>query len=66
MKGRKWFCIAGIWRKTDEGKAFTMLTMAPGDDIKPYHKRQIIPLSRDRWADWLDPSVPASEVLRVM
>ncbi|MBB5576229.1 SOS response-associated peptidase family protein [Rhizobium paranaense] len=27
------FCIAGIWRDTPEvGKAFTMLTMAPGPD----------------------------------
>jgi putative SOS response-associated peptidase YedK len=36
------FCIVGIWRDTPEvGKAFTMLTMAPGPDIESYHDRQI-------------------------
>lgn len=66
MRDHDWFCIAGIWRSTAEGEAFTLLTTEPGEDIKPYHRRQIIPLSRDSWADWLDPSVPASEVLRVL
>jgi len=66
MRDHDWFCIAGIWRSTAEGEAFTLLTTEPGDDIKPYHRRQIIPLPRDSWADWLDPSVPANEVLRVL
>lgn len=59
------FCIAGIWRETkDFGEAFTMLTMAPGSDIAPYHDRQIAILERDAWADWIDPSVPAQSLLR--
>jgi putative SOS response-associated peptidase YedK len=66
MRDHPWFCIAGIWRNTPEGEAFTMLTMEPGQDIRPYHSRQIIPLTRDQWSDWLDPSVPAHEVLRVL
>lgn len=62
-----WFCIAGIWRAHPQaGEAFTMLTMEPGEDVKPYHHRQIIPLPRDRWADWLDPDVPAADVLKVL
>jgi putative SOS response-associated peptidase YedK len=62
-----WFCIAGIWRSHPQaGEAFTMLTMEPGEDVRPYHHRQIIPLKRDRWADWLDPSVPASDVLTAL
>jgi len=65
MNDHRWFCMAGIWREMPEGvEAFTLLTMDAGEDISPYHHRQIIPLSRDRWADWLDPDVPASEVLR--
>lgn len=64
MRGHTWFCIAGIWRESSAGEAFTMLTMDAGPDIAPYHHRQIIPLARDQWADWLDPAVPASEVLR--
>jgi len=59
------FCIAGIWREAkDVGEAFTMLTMEPGPDIAPYHDRQIVILERDTWADWLDPSVSASSLIR--
>ncbi|MGB3931679.1 MAG: SOS response-associated peptidase family protein, partial [Sphingobium sp.] len=64
MKDHRWFCIAGIWRAhPDVGEAFTMLTMDAGDDVAPYHHRQIIPLTRDQWADWLDSNVPAKDVL---
>ena len=66
MRDHDWFCMAGIWRATPEGEGFTLLTTEPGEDVKPYHRRQIIPLQRDSWADWLDPSVPADEVLRVL
>lgn len=66
MRGHPWFCIAGIWRNGPEGEAFTMLTTEPGEDIAPYHRRQIIPLPRERWVDWLDVSVPAHEVLQVL
>ena len=60
-----WFCIAGLWRSTtDVGEAFTMLTTEPGPDVAAYHSRQIVVLDRDQWADWLDPAVPAREVLR--
>ncbi|MEZ2127688.1 MULTISPECIES: SOS response-associated peptidase [unclassified Sinorhizobium] len=59
------FCIAGIWRDTKEvGEAFTMLTMAPGPDIAPYHDRQIVILERSAWADWLDPAVPAQSLIK--
>ena len=64
MRDRRWFCIAGIWRSHPEiGEAFTMLTMDAGEDVAPYHHRQIIPLPSDRWTDWLDPGVPAKDVL---
>lgn len=59
------FCIAGIWRKTDDvGEAFTMLTMEPGPDIVPYHDRQIVILERHAWADWLDPMIPAQSLIK--
>jgi putative SOS response-associated peptidase YedK len=38
--------------------------MDAGPDVSPYHDRQIIPLTRDLWADWLDHKVPAAEVLK--
>ena len=67
LKDHPWFYIAGIWRSHPEiGEAFTMLTMEPGEDVAPYHSRQIIPLGQDQWADWLDASVPAKDVLRAL
>lgn len=63
--GEPIFAIAGIWRATEEGgEAFTMLTMAPGPDIAPYHDRQIVILERDAWTDWLDPTVSAKSLIR--
>lgn len=55
------FCIAGIWR---EAPAFTMLTMEPGPDIAPFHDRQIVILARGSWADWLDPAVSATSLIK--
>ena len=66
MAGHRWFCIAGIWRESPQGEAFTMLTLEPGEDVAPYHSRQIVTLPRDRWAAWLDPQVPAQEVLGIL
>ena len=64
-KDEPWFCIAGIWRTSAEvGEAFTMLTAEPGPDVAPYHGRQIIVLDRADWASWLDPKVPARELLK--
>ena len=63
--GEPWFCIAGLWRSTpDVGEAFTMLTTEPGPDVAPYHSRQIVVLDRASWGAWLDPAVPAREVIR--
>ncbi len=64
MRSEDWFCMAGLWRKTDVGEAFTLLTTAPGPDIEPYHNRQIVILSRDDWARWLDPGVPAADLAK--
>ena len=64
MVGRDWFAIAGLWRSSDVGEAFTMLTTEPGPDVAPYHGRQIVVLGRNDWGRWLDPTVPAREVLR--
>lgn len=64
LKDHDWFCIAGLWRTTLEvGEAFTMLTTAPGPDVAPYHNRQVAVLSQDSWGAWLDPAMPAQEVI---
>jgi putative SOS response-associated peptidase YedK len=65
LKDRPWFCIAGLWRADpDVGEAFTMLTTRPGPDIELYHDRQIVVLPPADWGRWLDPAVPAGEILK--
>ncbi|HEX8214362.1 MAG TPA: SOS response-associated peptidase [Allosphingosinicella sp.] len=67
LKGEPWFGIAGLWRTNpDVGEAFTMLTAPPGPDVAPYHNRQIVVLPPSDFARWLDPQVPAAQVLRAL
>ena len=65
LDGADQFAIAGLWR-TDPtvGEAFTMLTTEPGEDVKPYHNRQIVILAPDDFGRWLDPAVPAGQLCR--
>ena len=65
MKDGEPFAIAGLWR-TDEtvGEAFTMLTTEPGEDMRPYHNRQIVVLPAGDFGRWLDPAVPAQELTK--
>ena len=59
------FAIAGLWRTDPKvGEAFTMLTTEPGEDIKPYHNRQIVVLPPGDFARWLDPAVPAAQLCK--
>jgi putative SOS response-associated peptidase YedK len=67
LKDEPWFCIAGLWRATPEvGEAYTMLTTEPSADVAPYHNRQVVVLAPRDWARWLDPAVPAADVLKAL
>src|SRR3954470_20907900 len=58
------FAIAGLVRNDPEvGEAFTLLTVPPGDDIAPYHNRQIALLAPPQWRAWLDGSARSGELL---
>lgn len=59
------FGIAGLWR-TDArvGEACTMLTVAPGPDIAPYHNRQVAVIGRADWGAWLDAGASAKALLK--
>ncbi|HYE28399.1 MAG TPA: SOS response-associated peptidase [Allosphingosinicella sp.] len=63
LTGRDWFGIAGLWRTSDVGEAFTMLTTEPGADVAPYHNRQVAVLRPDQWRAWLDGSDSARDLL---
>jgi putative SOS response-associated peptidase YedK len=59
------FAIAGLVRDHPEvGEAFTLLTVPPGEDISPYHDRQVALLTPPQWRSWLDGSAPSVEMLR--
>jgi putative SOS response-associated peptidase YedK len=65
LAGAELFGIAGLWRAVPEiGEAFTMLTLPPGPDIAPFHNRQIAALPPEHWSRWLDPAVPARDLLQ--
>ena len=56
--------IAGLTRTVPEfGEAFTMLTTEPGEDVVPYHSRQVAILPFAAWRDWLDGSVSAQKLI---
>jgi putative SOS response-associated peptidase YedK len=65
LRGEEVFAIAGLWRNAlDVGEAFTMLTTEPGPDVAPYHSRQVVVLPAADWGRWLDPAVPARDLLK--
>lgn len=65
LVGEPWFCIAGIQRNDPSvGEAFSMLTCPPGEDIAPYHSRQVVVLGLADAARWLDPAVPSADLCR--
>lgn len=60
LAGSDWFWMAGVVRHG----GFALLTTRPGDDIAPYHDRQIIVLPPEQGMDWLALSRPEAELLR--
>jgi putative SOS response-associated peptidase YedK len=68
LRGSPWFCVLGIWRKADvKGEAleaFTMLTVAPGPDIAPFHDRQIVVHPLDRALGWITGSASEEDLIQ--
>jgi putative SOS response-associated peptidase YedK len=66
LKGVPFMGIAGLWRDTkgDNPPAFTMLTTQPGEDVRPYHDRQVAVVRPEDWAAWLYLTKPEAELLR--
>jgi putative SOS response-associated peptidase YedK len=65
--GEDLFCIAGLWDRAETAdgviESFTMLTSAPGPDMRPYHDRQVVVLPRAAYADWLDLGANVTDLL---
>lgn len=64
MDGSSTFAIAGLWRDSHKGPAFTMLTTDPGPDVAPIHDRQVVVLPPSQWSAWLYLTKPESELLK--
>ena len=65
LDGAPFLAIAGIWREGKDGSpAFTMLTTEPGEDVAPYHGRQVVVLPPEQWASWIYLTKPETELLR--
>jgi putative SOS response-associated peptidase YedK len=66
LAGAPFMAIAGLWREArgNHPAAFTMLTTAPGPDVKPYHNRQVVVLRPEDWARWLRLDRPEEDLLR--
>jgi putative SOS response-associated peptidase YedK len=60
VAGKDWFWIAGIVKQG----CFTMLTVDPGPDIKPYHDRQIAVLAPEQGMAWLRLNEPEGSPLK--
>jgi putative SOS response-associated peptidase YedK len=58
--------IAGLWREGqgNQPPSFTMLTMAPGPDVTPYHDRQVAVLHPKDWRAWIELTMPEAELLK--
>jgi putative SOS response-associated peptidase YedK len=57
--------IAGLVRANPQvGEAFTLLTTEPGDDVSPYHNRQIVVLPPTEWGAWLTHAAPERDLLK--
>lgn len=64
LAGQPWFAIAGLWRPDPQvGEAYTMLTCPSGPDVAPFHDRQVAVLPLDLCGRWLDPLVPAADLI---
>jgi putative SOS response-associated peptidase YedK len=66
LKGSPITAIAGLWREAqgNDPPTFTLLTTAPGPDVAPYHKRQVVVVRPKDWSAWICLTKPEVELLR--
>ena len=56
LNGAPLMAIAGIFREANGANppSFTMLTTEPGEDVKPFHNRQVAVVRPENWSAWLE------------
>ena len=66
LNGAPFMAIAGIFREAKGANhpSFTMLTTEPGDDVKPFHNRQVVVVRPENWPAWPHLTKPEAELLR--
>lgn len=53
VPGEQVLGIAGLWHQEEDEARFTLLTVRPGPDVRPFHDRQIAILRPAEWGAWL-------------
>jgi putative SOS response-associated peptidase YedK len=66
LRDAPFMAIAGLWREGqgDQLPTFTMLTTDPGEDVAPFHNRQIVVLQPYDWSAWIYLTKPEADLLR--
>jgi putative SOS response-associated peptidase YedK len=49
------FSLAGVWKQTDKGLAFSIFTTSPNELVGRYHNRMPVILGHNAVAEWLAP-----------
>ena len=57
--------FAGLWKETEDGPAYVILTTAASPGLRPIHDRMPVMLARDQLARWLDPGCGKDELMRL-
>lgn len=60
------FSLAGIWRQTDKGLAFSIFTTTPNDLVAPFHNRMPVILGHNAVAQWLAPDAEPETLTGLM
>lgn len=60
------FAFAGIWEEVDGEPAYVIVTTGPNRVTRPIHDRMPVILEREEYGPWLEPNLPAEEVLKLL
>ena len=56
------FSLAGVWKDTPDGLAFSIFTTTPNERIRPFHHRMPVILGHNAVSQWLAPESDPNEL----